>query len=164
MSVDSLQKLFIEELKDVYSAENQITRALPKMAKASASANLKTAFEEHLEQTRNHVKRLEQIFQTLGKNPKGKTCEGMKGLLQEGAETMGEMEKGEVRDAAMIAAAQRVEHYEIAAYGTLRTFADLLGEKDATKLIEETLEEEKTTDQKLTKIAQSVNSQAEHAA
>jgi ferritin-like metal-binding protein YciE len=164
MSVDSIEKLFVEELKDIYSAENQITKALPKMAKASTSQELRAAFENHLEETRNQIKRLDQIFEVLGKSAKGKTCDAMKGLLQEGSQTIEETEEGEVRDAAMISAAQRVEHYEMAAYGTVRTFAELLGQKEAVKLLEETLEEEKKADQKLTSISKTVNAKAQRAA
>jgi ferritin-like metal-binding protein YciE len=164
MSVNSIEKLFLEELKDLYSAEQQITKALPKMANAATSPQLKKAFEKHLRETEGHIERLEQICQMLGANPKGKTCEGMKGVIEEGNSMLKEAEEGSVRDAALISAAQRVEHYEMAAYGTVRTYADQLGQPKCAKLLEETLEEEKATDQKLTSIAQKVNLQAEQEA
>lgn len=160
MPVDNLEQLFINELKDLYSAEKQITKALPKMAKAAQSEDLRAAFQEHLEQTKGHIERLDEIFEQLGKTSRGKTCHGMQGIIEEGQEAMQEMEKGEVRDAALISAAQRVEHYEIAAYGTVRTYANLLGQKDAVKLLEQTLEEEKETDEKLTGIAEQINPEA----
>ena len=157
MSVENLEQLFINELKDIYSAEKQITKALPKMAKSAKSEELRSAFEEHLEQTKGHIERLDQIFEKLGKTSRGKTCHGMQGLIEEGQEVRQEAEKGDVRDAALISAAQRVEHYEIAAYGTVRTYANLLGRKDAAKLLEQTLEEEKQTDEKLNEIAEQIN-------
>ena len=157
MSVENLEQLFINELKDIYSAEKQITKALPKMAKAAQSQQLRSAFEEHLEQTKGHVERLDQIFEKLGKTSRGKTCHGMQGLIEEGQEVMEEAAKGDVRDAALISAAQRVEHYEIAAYGTVRTYANLLGRKDAAKLLEQTLEEEKETDERLNELAEQIN-------
>jgi ferritin-like metal-binding protein YciE len=123
MNVDSVERLFISELKDLYSAETQITKALPKMAKAASSSDLRNAFEHHLKETEQHVQRLEQIFEMLGESPKGKTCDGIKGILDEGSQSMHDAEEGAVRDEAMIAGAQRVEHYEMAAYGTVRTFA-----------------------------------------
>jgi ferritin-like metal-binding protein YciE len=160
MSVDNLEQLFINELKDLYSAEKQITKALPKMAKAAKSQELREAFQEHLEQTKGHIERLDEIFEELGKTSRGKTCHGMQGIIEEGQEAMQEAEKGEVRDAALISAAQRVEHYEIAAYGTVRTYANLLGQKNAVKLLEQTLDEEKETDEKLTGIAEQINPDA----
>ena len=160
-NVDSIEKLFIEELKDLYSAENQITKALPKMVNAATSKELKKALETHLRETEGQIERLIQICNILSVNPKGKTCEGMKGVLEEGASMMKEAEDGDVRDAAMISAAQRVEHYEMAAYGTVRTYAELLGQKQCARLLEETLEEEKAADQKLTSIAGKVNTQAQ---
>lgn len=162
--VNSIHQLFVEELKDIYSAETQITKALPKMAKASTSEELKAAFEEHLEETEGQIERLDQIFETLGVNPKGKTCDGMKGVLEEGDEMLEETEEGGVRDAALISAAQRVEHYEMAAYGTVRTYAEQLGQQQFVELLEETLEEEKAADEKLTKIAQKVQQKALRAA
>ena len=160
MSVDTIEKLFIAELKDLYSAENQITKALPKMEKAATSSDLKKAFESHLRETEGQIERLVEICTLLGTNPKGKSCEGMKGVLSEGSSMLEEVEEGDVRDAALISAAQRVEHYEMAAYGTVRTYAQLLGQPKVAKLLEETLEEEKAADQKLTSISQKVNAQA----
>lgn len=164
MSVNSMEKLFIEELKDLYSAENQITKALPKMVSAATSKDLKKALENHLRETEGQIERLIQICNIVSVNPKGKTCEAMKGVLEEGSSRLKEAEQGNVRDAALISAAQRVEHYEMAAYGTVRTYAQLLGQKQCAKLLEETLEEEKAADQKLTSIAGKVNTQAyQHA-
>jgi ferritin-like metal-binding protein YciE len=157
----SLKELFIEELRDLYDAENQLTTALPKMAEGSSSPELREAFEEHLEQTRNHVSRLEKVFAGLGEKPKAEKCKGMEGLIKEGSELLKEDDfDSEVKDAAIIGAAQKVEHYEIAGYGTVRTFAELLGEDEAVSLLEETLEEEKETDQKLTELADQINVEA----
>jgi ferritin-like metal-binding protein YciE len=164
MSVKSIEQLLIEELKDIYSAEKQITKALPKLAKAASSPELRAAFESHLQETIGQVERLDQIFETLGKSGRGKVCHGMQGVLEEGSEVMDEMEKGDVRDAALISAAQRVEHYEMAAYGCVREYANLLGQKDVASLLEQTLEEEKAADAKLGKIAKQVNSVAMKAA
>ncbi|MGA8740944.1 MAG: ferritin-like domain-containing protein [Terracidiphilus sp.] len=164
MRVDSIDKLFIEELKDLYSAENQITKALPKMANAASSKDLKKAFESHLRETEGQIERLVQICNILGTSPKGKSCEGMKSVLDEGSSMLHESAEGDVRDAALISAAQRVEHYEMAAYGTVRTYAQLLGQSQVAKLLEETLEEEKAADQKLTSIAQKVNVRAQQPA
>jgi ferritin-like metal-binding protein YciE len=160
MEHQALKELYIDELKDIYNAENQLVKALPKMAKAAISEELRTGFEEHLEQTRGHVQRLEQIFKALGEKPSGKKCKGMEGLVAEGQEMMGEDFEDDVMDAALISAAQRVEHYEIAAYGTVRTYAELLGEDTAVQLLEQTLEEEKETDQKLTDMASEINVKA----
>jgi ferritin-like metal-binding protein YciE len=160
MEHQALKELYIDELKDIYNAENQLVKALPKMAKAANSEELRTGFEEHLEQTRGHVQRLEQIFKELGEKPSGKKCKGMEGLVAEGQEMMGEDFDDDVMDAALISAAQRVEHYEIAAYGTVRTYAELLGEDTAVQLLEQTLEEEKETDQKLTDMASEINVRA----
>jgi ferritin-like metal-binding protein YciE len=160
MPNEGLNELYIDELKDLYSAENQLLKALPKMAKAASSEELRQGFEEHLEQTRGHVQRLEQIFQSLDESPKGKKCSGMEGLVKEGSEVMGEDFEGSVMDAALIGAAQRVEHYEIAAYGTVSEFAKLLGQEEHVSLLEETLQEEKDTDEKLTSLAQEINAQA----
>jgi ferritin-like metal-binding protein YciE len=160
MEHQALKELYIDELKDIYNAENQLVKALPKMAKTANSKELRTGFEEHLEQTRGHVQRLEQIFKELGEKPSGKKCKGMEGLLAEGQEIMGEDFEDDVMDAALISAAQRVEHYEIAAYGTVRTYAELLGEDTAAQLLEQTLEEEKETDQKLTDMAGEINVKA----
>lgn len=160
MQDSALKERYIDELKDIYSAENQLIKALPKMAKAATSEELRTGFEEHLEQTRGHAQRLEQIFEALGEKPTGKKCQGMEGLITEGSAVLEEDLEDEVRDAALISAAQRVEHYEIAAYGTVRTYAELLGEEEAMGLLQETLEEEKETDQKLTTLAKEINVQA----
>jgi ferritin-like metal-binding protein YciE len=160
MPNEGLRELYVDELKDLYSAENQLVKALPKLAKAASSDELKQGFEEHLEQTKGHVQRLEQIFQSLDESPKGKKCAGMEGLVKEGAEAMDEDFEDAVMDSALIGAAQRVEHYEIAAYGTVREFARILGEDEHVELLTETLEEEKETDEKLTELAKDINSQA----
>jgi ferritin-like metal-binding protein YciE len=164
MSVESIQDLFVEELKDLYSAEKQIIKALPKMAKAASSDELRQAFESHLEETNGHVDRLEQIFEILGKSSRGKSCEGMKGLLSEGAELIDEIEKGDVLDAGLISAAQRVEHYEISGYGSVRAYAELLGNSQVADLLRAILDEEKAADEKLTQISKTVNPQAQRAA
>ena len=161
MRKDSLRQLYVDELKDLYSAETQLVKALPKLAKASSHARLRQSFEEHLRQTSEQVSRLEQIFDTLGEKAGGKKCVGMEGLVKEGVETMQEKYGDTVMDAAIIAAAQRVEHYEIAAYGTVRAFAELLGESNHVPLIDQTLEEEKQADEQLTRLAEQLNSQAE---
>jgi ferritin-like metal-binding protein YciE len=150
-----LHELFEDQIKDLYSAENQILKALPKMAKNSTNAQLRAAFERHLEETRGHVARLEQIAEELDFTPKGKKCKGAEGVIEEGKEVMEEFE-GETLDAGLIGAAQRVEHYEIAGYGTARTHAELLGYKKAARLLQQTLDEEERTDKKLTQIAESV--------
>jgi ferritin-like metal-binding protein YciE len=160
MHHEALKELYVDELRDIYNAENQLVKALPKMAKAANSEDLRNGFEQHLEQTRGHVQRLEQIFKDLGEKASGKKCKGMEGLVAEGQEMMDEDFEGDVMDAALISAAQRVEHYEIAAYGTVRTYAELLGEKNAVQLLEQTLEEEKETDQKLTDLASDINVKA----
>jgi ferritin-like metal-binding protein YciE len=160
MQKDSLRQLYIDELKDLYNAETQLVKALPKMAKASSNAELRQAFEEHLRQTSEQVSRLEQIFEMMGEKATGKKCLGMEGLVKEGAETMQEDYGDAVMDAAIIGAAQRVEHYEIAGYGTVRAIAELLGENEHVSLIEQTLEEEKQADEKLTALASEINSQA----
>jgi ferritin-like metal-binding protein YciE len=164
MAKEGLKDLYIDELKDLYNAENQLVKALPKMAKAASSAELKQGFEEHLEQTRGHVERLEKIFQSLDESPKGKKCAGMEGLVKEGSEVMEEDFEGALMDAALIGAAQRVEHYEIAAYGTASEFAKLLGESGHAALLEETLQEERETDEKLTDLAKEINPQANEGA
>jgi len=163
MAQGSLRELYIDELRDLYNAETQMTKALPKMAKASSNSELRLAFEEHLRQTSEHVSRLEQIFDHLEEKPTGKKCLGMEGLVKEGAETMREEYEDAVMDAAIIGAAQRVEHYEIAGYGTVRDMARLLGEDDHVSLLEQTLQEEKETDQKLTELAGQINPQAQEA-
>jgi ferritin-like metal-binding protein YciE len=139
MKLDTLEKLYINELRDLYNAENQLLKALPKMAKAASSEELKQAFEKHLEQTETHVERLEQVFEELGQNPKGKTCHGMKGLIEEGSEMLQKDGEESVLDAGIIVAAQKVEHYEIAGYGSVRTFAQLLGRNEAVELLQTTL-------------------------
>jgi len=153
--MDSLRELFVEQLRDVYDAEGQLLKALPKMAKAASSSELQTAFKNHLEQTREHVDRLETIFTSLEEEPEGESCKGMAGLLAEGKEAIEADCEDDVKDAWLIAAAQRVEHYEIAAYGTVKSMASLLDEEEAANLLEETLNEEKETDQKLTDVAES---------
>jgi ferritin-like metal-binding protein YciE len=155
MSLDSLDKLFLEELKDVYNAEKQILRALPKMAKTADSPELQQAFTKHLKETEGQVQRLEKIFQELGQAARGKKCKGMEGLLEEGKEVLEEEGEPAVIDAALIASAQRVEHYEIAAYGCLRTYAQLLGYSQAERLLQQTLEEEEAADKKLTELGES---------
>jgi ferritin-like metal-binding protein YciE len=154
MDIDSLQKLFVHELKDLYSAENQILEALPKMAEKASNPELRQAFERHHRQTEEQVRRLERIFDSLEHQPGGHKCRGMEGLIEEGEEVMKDAESDEVRDAGMIAAAQRVEHYEIAAYGTARTYARMLGKEDAAELLQQTLDEEGETDKQLTMLAE----------
>lgn len=162
MSMASLEDLLVDQLKDLYSAENQLVKALPKMAKAASTPELKEGFENHLEETQEQVKRLDQIFEYLEMSPRGKKCVAMEGLIEEGKELIGEKPDKSVLDAGLIAAAQKVEHYEIAAYGCVRTWASQLGLDEVVQLLEETLEEEKATDQKLTEIAESmVNEEAE---
>jgi ferritin-like metal-binding protein YciE len=153
MEQSELQKLFVDELKDVYSAETQLVKALPKMAKAAVSDELKNGFLEHLEQTKGHVDRLEEIFKALDEKPTGKHCAGMEGLIKEGNEAAGEDYDDDAKDAALIGAAQRVEHYEIAAYGTVRAMAAKLGNDSAVRLLAATLKEEKDTDVKLSTLA-----------
>ena len=160
MQHEALRDLYIDELRDIYSAETQLVKALPKMAKAATSDELRSGFEEHLEQTRGHVSRLEQIFEDLDEKPSGKKCAGMEGLVKEGGEMIKNEFEGEVKDAGLIGAAQRVEHYEIAAYGTVRAFAELLGDRNAVDLLSQTLEEEKETDKKLTQLASEINVEA----
>jgi ferritin-like metal-binding protein YciE len=159
MADKGLKELYIDELKDLFSAENQLVKALPKMAKAAMSPDLRAGFEEHLEQTKGHVQRLETIFEQLGESPKGKKCKGMEGLIEEGSEAIEEYE-GELLDAALIGAAQRVEHYEMAGYGTVSAFAEELGESEHVTLLNETLEEEKKTDEKLSDLAGDINAKA----
>jgi len=160
MQHEALRDLYIDELRDIYSAETQLVKALPKMAKAATSDELRSGFEEHLEQTRGHVSRLEQIFEDLDEKPSGKKCSGMEGLVKEGGEMIKNEFEGEVKDAGLIGAAQRVEHYEIAAYGTVRAFAELLGDRNAVDLLSQTLEEEKEADKKLTQLASEINLEA----
>jgi ferritin-like metal-binding protein YciE len=158
MSVETIEELFVDELKDLYSAEKQITKSLPKLVKAATSPELKDAFESHLKETFGQIERLDRVFEILGKSPRGKTCNGMKGVLEEGAEVLEETEKGSsVRDAALISAAQRVEHYEMAGYGCVREYAKLLGQKEIAQLLDETLAEEKAADSKLGQVAKQIN-------
>jgi ferritin-like metal-binding protein YciE len=160
MKENRLKHLYVEELKDLFSAENQLLKALPKMAKASTSAGLRAGFEEHLEQTKEHVARLEKIFKTLGETAGGKKCKGMAGLIEEGAEMIAEDPDPEELDAGLISAAQRVEHYEIAGYGCVSAYAKLLGEDRALSLLQQTLEEEKEADKKLTQLSGRINVEA----
>lgn len=155
MEIDNLRKLYVEELKDLHSAERQIIQALPKMAKKASNPQLKQAFEQHLEVTRMQLERLDQIFERIGKKGTGKKCKGMEGLIEEGKEMMEEDMEPEVMDAALIAAAQRIEHYEMAGYGTVRTYARILGEEQDAKLLQKTLDEEGNTDKLLTQLAES---------
>jgi ferritin-like metal-binding protein YciE len=156
MKLESLHDLFVDELKDLYNAEHQLLKALPKMAKAASSSQLAKAFTEHLEETKGQVDRLEKVFKEFDASPKGKTCKAMEGLLKEGKEVMDEDADPSVMDAALIAAAQRVEHYEMAGYGCVRTFARLLGFEKAARLLQATLDEEGAADHKLTKLAETV--------
>ena len=156
MAMDSLKDLYVDELKDLYNAENQLVKALPKMAKKASAPELKRAFQSHLEQTKVHVDRLEKIFKGLGEKASGKTCKAMKGLVEEGKEIIEEDGDDSVLDAALIGAAQRVEHYEIAGYGVVRTFASLLGDDNAASILQRTLNEEAETDKKLTGLAESI--------
>lgn len=161
MPAKSLQELFVEELKDTYDAEKRLTRALPKMAKAATATELKAAFTSHLKETEGQVRRLEKVFRAVGEKPKGKTCHGIMGIVEEGNKMIEELDKGPVLDAALIAGAQKVEHYEIASYGTLAYFAEMMDYGEAKDLLGETLDEEKAADAKLNTLAKSrVNQQA----
>lgn len=151
---NGLQEVFVNELQDLYHAEHQILKALPKMVKAAKSRDLQQAFQKHLQQTEGQIERLEQVFKLINMSPKGKRCRGMEGIIQEGEEAMKEGFEPSALDAALVASAQRVEHYEVAGYGTLRTFAQMLGNEDAAELLDETLQEEKQTDKLLTILAQ----------
>ena len=155
MESESLKELYIEELKDLYSAENQLLKALPKMAKKASSPELQQAFQKHTKETEGQIQRLEKIFEKLDEKPKGKKCKAMEGLVEEAQDMMSEHDDPEVLDAGLIAAAQRVEHYEIAGYGTVRTYARLLGDEQAAKLLQQTLDEEGKTDKILTELAES---------
>jgi ferritin-like metal-binding protein YciE len=159
-SVNTLQELLIEEIKDIYDAEKQLVKALPKMAKAADNPDLKQGFLNHLEETKNHVARLETVFERLSTPAKGKTCKAMKGLVEEGGEAIDLDAPDAIRDACIIGAAQRVEHYEMAAYGTARALAETLGETEIVELLQQTLAEEKATDEKLISLAQTVNEEA----
>jgi ferritin-like metal-binding protein YciE len=161
MKSKSLQDLYYDEIKDLYDAENRIVKTIPKLVKASSSEELQDAFNDHLQKTRGHVERLQRIFAGMGKKPTAKTCNGMKGILEEGAEAL-ELEAGAARDAALIAGAQRVEHYEMAAYGTVKTWAGQLDRSEDSELLQQTLDEEKEADETLTGIAESgINAAAE---
>ena len=162
--ITTLRDVYIEQLKDLFNAESQLIKALPKMAKAATAPDLSAGFTEHLEQTKEHANRLKLIFEALDEKPTGKKCKAMEGLIKEGAEAIEENASPEAKDAMLIAAAQRVEHYEIAGYGTVRTYANLLGEKKAAALLDKTLQEEGTTDKKLTTLAEAINVEAEHPA
>jgi ferritin-like metal-binding protein YciE len=160
MSNENLKKLYVDELKDLFSAESQLLKALPKMAKAASSDELRTGFEEHLEQTKGHVQRLEQIFESLDESPRGKKCVGMEGLVKEGSEVTEQDFEDAVLDAGLIGAARRVEHYEMAAYSAVCEFAKVLGQSKHASLLEKTLAEETETDEKLADLAEEINSQA----
>jgi ferritin-like metal-binding protein YciE len=162
MKAKSLSELLVQQLEDLYDAENQLVKALPKMAEAATDTELKNAFQQHLTQTQNHARRLEQVLESISGNAKKGDCKAMEGLIKEGNEMIKSGSDPDVKDAALITAAQRVEHYEIAGYGTVRTFAQLLGYKQAQDLLEQTLDEEKQTDQKLTEIAEGINVEAAH--
>jgi ferritin-like metal-binding protein YciE len=164
MKSATLRDLYVDELRDLYDAENRLVKALPKMAKTATPADLRSGIEGHLEQTKEHVNRLKQILTDMGEKAGGKKCPGMMGILDEGAEMMDQDFEGSLMDAALISEAQRVEHYEIAAYGCVRSWAQLLGETQASQLLEKTLEEEKETDQKLTQLSEEINSQAQSEA
>lgn len=163
LKINDLKTLMIHELKDLYSAESQLVKALPRMVKAAHNDKLRHAFSEHLEETRNHVKRLEGVFKTLGYSPSGQHCNGMEGLLEEGKDMIEEDAPEEVKDAGLIAAAQRVEHYEMAGYGCARTFARMLGMEDIAEILQQTLDEEGEADKKLTDLALNHINQAAHA-
>ena len=154
MKMEALTDLFHDELKDIYDAEHQLMKALPKMAKKANSDKLRESFEMHMKQTEEHISRLEKVFDAIGKKPSRKTCEAMKGLVEEGEEIMKEVDDPELMDAALIAAAQKTEHYEMASYGCLRTWADIMDLTDAKKLLQKTLDEEGETDKKLTRLAE----------
>ena len=156
MKLDTMKKLLVKELADLYDAEQQLVKALPKMVKAADHAELQEAFEQHLEQTKEHVDRLERVFSLISEKPKRITCKGMRGLLEEGEEMIKEDAEPAVRDAGLIAAAQRVEHYEIAGYGCARTYAQMLGEDQSAEILQSTLDEERETDESLTALAERV--------
>lgn len=164
MEMESLRDLMVDELKDLYSAENQILKALPKKIKKATSPELKQGFEKHLKETEGHVERLEKIFKELDESPRGKKCKGMEGVIADGRELMEEDAEPEVMDAGLIGAAQHVEHYEMAGYGCVRTYAELLGLDNIAKLLQKTLDEEKATDEKLTELARNINVEAKKAA
>jgi ferritin-like metal-binding protein YciE len=157
---NGLRDVYIDELRDLYDAEHRLIKALPKLAKAADSHELRSGIEAHLEQTKGHVQRLEQIFESMGEQAKAKKCKGIEGIINEASETLDEDFEGPVMDAAIIASAQRAEHYEIAAYGSVRSFAEQLGETKAASLLQETLNEEKEADEKLTKMSETINPRA----
>lgn len=163
MKLENLQQLYVKELRDLYDAENQITEALPKLIKAASNPELKSALQEHLDVTGTQIQRLEQIFQTLSEKPSGETCKGMKGVIKEGDEIVSSGGDPSTVDAGIISAAQRVEHYEMAGYGTVRTYAKLLGQEEHSRLLQETLDEEEEADETLTEIANTVNVEAKAA-
>ena len=164
MQMESLQELLIEEMRDIYSAENQLLKAMPKMAKKASNPDLKKAFETHLKETEGQVQRLQKIFEKLGKKPTGKKCAAMEGLIEEAKDMMGEDMEDDTMDAALISAAQKVEHYEIASYGTVRAWAEILGDEQTAKLLQQTLDEEGKTDKLLTQLAESsINIEAAQA-
>jgi ferritin-like metal-binding protein YciE len=154
MALVSLEDLFLHDLKDIYNAETQMTKSLPRMARKASAPELRRALEQHLKQTESQIKRLERVFGTLDEKAKGKTCKGMQGLVEEAKEIMSEDIEDDVLDAALIAAAQKAEHYEMAAYGTARTYAEMLGNTEAARLLQQTLDEEEATDKKLTQLAE----------
>jgi ferritin-like metal-binding protein YciE len=160
MEMETLRDLFLDELKDVYHAEGQLVKALNKMAKTAESDELKAAFQQHLAETKGHQERLQEVFELFDEKPKTKVCKAMQGIVEEGKEVMEEDMEPDVMDAALIASAQRAEHYEIAAYGTLRTYAKLMGEDQAAKILQSILDEEGATDKKLTKLAEQINVEA----
>jgi ferritin-like metal-binding protein YciE len=156
MKLDTLKTLYTNELRDLYNAENQLLKALPKMAKGASSEELKNAFQKHLEQTKSHVERLEEVFEEIGEKPKGRTCKAMKGLIEEGSEILHKEGEESVIDAGIIVAAQKVEHYEIAGYGSVRTFAELLGKNKSAELLQTTLNEESETNETLNQLAEGI--------
>lgn len=160
MAMNTLEDLLVHELQDLYDAEHQITKALPKMAQEASSSQLKDAFNTHLKETEGQIKRLDQVFEAMGQKAERKACVAMQGLIKEANEMIGEKMADEVKDAALIGSAQRVEHYEIAGYGTARNFAEVLGMNDVARMLQETLDEEGATDEKLTKVAKTINRQA----
>jgi ferritin-like metal-binding protein YciE len=159
---NDLHELFLDELADIYNAEQQLTKALPKLAKTAKNAELREAFQQHLEETENHITRLDQVFESLGESMKRKKCKGMEGLIEEGEEVISGQKNSNALDAGLIISAQKVEHYEIAAYGSLCSWAEQMGHNDAVELLRQTLDEEKAADEKLTEIAETIaNTQAE---
>ncbi len=164
MQMESLQELLVHDLRDLYSAENQLLKAMPRMVKKATNPDLKKAIETHMRETEGHVQRLQKVFEKLGKKPTGKKCAAMEGLIEEGKEMMGEDMEEDTMDAALIAVAQKIEHYEIASYGTVRTWAQLMGDEQTAKLLQQTLDEEGKTDKLLTELAESsINIEAAQA-